>query len=466
VSCFRPSDFLAPLMTCAVAISLSAAHAAPVDFTVQGVVTNASDLNPYSVFIGDSVVATGSFDDSLISTYGSSYIRFGAGTAQFITLHLGEVSLAGESATGFADGYLPVLRFHNGVPVSIAFEAAAGEAGSPVTFTSAGADFGGPDIDGSWDFSSFASSSQNLELIEVQMHSGETHAVVQDWRTGLMWMQDASGGGLRTWEDAKQWAADLDYAGHSDWRLPSTLVPDPACSSAQTPQGQNCESEMGNLAHYEGITHNTPRLFLNVVPYSPGYWSGTAHAETDSPYSTYIFTHSFGDNYLIQQIIREAGTTHAGDSTNYRYVNAWAVRDAVSPDPDTDGDGILDSADNCVHDANPDQADYESDGLGDVCDPDDDNDGVDDDADIFPWSGLLPTLVFGDLDTGVPNIVLEDGAAFGDLIAEAAADARNHGQFVSSVTQFSNDWRRDGHISRTERSTLVTAVAGADRSEL
>ncbi|MDP6865491.1 MAG: thrombospondin type 3 repeat-containing protein [Candidatus Poseidoniaceae archaeon] len=48
---------------------------------------------------------------------------------------------------------------------------------------------------------------------------------------------------------------------------------------------------------------------------------------------------------------------------------------------DLDGDGILDGIDNCPRISNSNQANFESDMLGDVCDDDDDNDGIADDLD-------------------------------------------------------------------------------------
>jgi len=67
-----------------------------------------------------------------------------------------------------------------------------------------------------------------------------------------------------------------------------------------------------------------------------------------------------------------------------------AVPDAAAAD--IDGDGLLNAADNCPTMANADQADDESDGLGDVCDPcpvnsnnvDGDDDGVGDVCDPNP----------------------------------------------------------------------------------
>jgi len=50
--------------------------------------------------------------------------------------------------------------------------------------------------------------------------------------------------------------------------------------------------------------------------------------------------------------------------------------DCSTYDPDTDGDGVLDSTDNCPLVANTNQIDTDLDGAGDACDSDDDSDGI------------------------------------------------------------------------------------------
>ena len=52
----------------------------------------------------------------------------------------------------------------------------------------------------------------------------------------------------------------------------------------------------------------------------------------------------------------------------------------VAVDADTDGDGVPDAQDNCPTTFNPNQADWDNDGTGDVCD-DSDQDGLFDSVD-------------------------------------------------------------------------------------
>lgn len=64
--------------------------------------------------------------------------------------------------------------------------------------------------------------------------------------------------------------------------------------------------------------------------------------------------------------------------------NGDAFPNDANESTDTDGDGMGDNGDNCAAAANPDQADADSDDIGDACDGDDDNDGVIDMEDTFP----------------------------------------------------------------------------------
>ena len=64
------------------------------------------------------------------------------------------------------------------------------------------------------------------------------------------------------------------------------------------------------------------------------------------------------------------------------------IPDCCEPS-DEDGDGIPDGEDNCHLDYNPDQADYDLDSIGDVCDDDADNDGAADELDCEPFNDQI-----------------------------------------------------------------------------
>ncbi len=62
---------------------------------------------------------------------------------------------------------------------------------------------------------------------------------------------------------------------------------------------------------------------------------------------------------------------------------------------DSDNDGVMDDIDNCIQTENPDQLDFDSDGIGDVCDNDIDNDGILNELDLCAETPI-DELVNGD----------------------------------------------------------------------
>ena len=92
---------------------------------------------------------------------------------------------------------------------------------------------------------------------------------------------------------------------------------------------------------------------------------------------------------------------------------------------------------------------------------DTDGDGVPDDQDQFPNSILDPTVIFGDVDTGVENVVNEDGASLADLFAalEPESGWKNHGQAVSTSGKLIKRLLREGTIDQSEAQALQTGLA-------
>ena len=89
-----------------------------------------------------------------------------------------------------------------------------------------------------------------------------------------------------------------------------------------------------------------------------------------------------------------------------------SVTSTPTPTPtDTDTDGIPDATDNCPANANANQANFDTDSKGDVCDTDDDNDGILDTAEksgctLNPSTSCGTTAGGGDTSTTSNNATL------------------------------------------------------------
>jgi hypothetical protein len=98
--------------------------------------------------------------------------------------------------------------------------------------------------------------------------------------------------------------------------------------------------------------------------------------------------------------------------------------------------------------------------------PDADGDGVLDSEDTCFGSDLSPTVVIGSCDSGIENNMLDVGSGFpgctiSDKINECAANAKNHGKFVSCVAKLTNTLKSNGEISGREKGRIQSCAAQA-----
>ncbi|EAR03024.1 BspA family leucine-rich repeat surface protein [Maribacter sp. HTCC2170] len=90
-----------------------------------------------------------------------------------------------------------------------------------------------------------------------------------------------------------------------------------------------------------------------------------------------VYDYETKDSYSIR--------VRATDRFGAFFEKSFQINIINTDNEDTDGDNVLDTIDNCPFTMNPDQADGDLDGIGDVCDEDADNDGLLDEAFVTTW---------------------------------------------------------------------------------
>ncbi|MFA9371901.1 MAG: DUF1566 domain-containing protein [Labilibaculum antarcticum] len=95
---------------------------------------------------------------------------------------------------------------------------------------------------------------------------------ISDLATDLMWMQDDSNEGLN-WQNALAYAESFEFAGRSDWHLPSAKELQSIVDYSRSPQS-SASAAINSIFNCTQITNEA-----GEVDY-PFYWSGTTHATT------------------------------------------------------------------------------------------------------------------------------------------------------------------------------------------
>ncbi len=77
---------------------------------------------------------------------------------------------------------------------------------------------------------------------------------------------------------------------------------------------------------------------------------------------------------------------------------------------------------------------------------------------ITSISGPPSNIVIGGVDTGIKDFTYL-GQSVSAILAGYATSAKNHGDYVSSVTQLANDLKKAGLLTDAQKSTLTSAAA-------
>ncbi|ULC59034.1 pectinesterase family protein [Flaviramulus sp. BrNp1-15] len=201
---------------------------------------------------------------------------------------------------------------------------------------------------------------------------------------------------------------------------------------------------------------------------NPVGWTSSLGGESPFMYEYGTIEQSGEDNSgnraTWSTILTTPSLTDGTEITTFNFTKGdddWDPIPTLNAEEDSDYDGILDTDDNCPLTANPDQADFDNDGIGDVCE-DSDGDGLIDSEDNCPDSpeGVIVD-VFGCEVFELPNdnfdITVTSVSCNGANDGYISINSQNS-EYQFNVTVSGNGY--DGTSSFTSNTTIEGLAAG------
>ena len=119
-----------------------------------------------------------------------------------------------------------------------------------------------------------------------------------------------------SWDDAVAWADSLEFAGHTEWRLPSNETL--GSGTGVWCSGYCSDSEMGYMYHVNFGLRDVGGPISNTGPFinleANVYWTGTANDWDPAGETAWEFSFATGNNYAPDKSNQFlAWAVHEGD---------------------------------------------------------------------------------------------------------------------------------------------------------